>query len=292
MFEMDQGLRLVWDQLEGRIEIRLSGSDTFCCFVLHLRHHTEMFWDRLRGFFDEHYHTVVWRTHSSLVGLTVAQKKKSWTQVNDIFSQCLRDLHAARLGAGSAHELAKRGDTKGADTRYVSAILMSHRVMQDYMDKGYKRHDNIYPRLVETLLMTGAPRSALEGFNTTVQAATTASTDNATAIDDLGSGQLVNSGCSRASTSWLREKMWCSLPETVLWDAAVAGPVAAEGMGARRSSGIVNLSVLKVILNPPCPCIPVQIGERCQCLNIHPHHMQRPPNPYHLRLWCPQLLVC
>lgn len=106
-----------------------------------------------------------------------------------VFRQLLQDLHEARQCASSAHELVKEGKSREADTLYVSAVLQSHRVMQEYMDTEFKRHPKVYPRLVETLLMSGTPRSALDGLTTSVRAATTASGANTTAIDEMVLGQ-------------------------------------------------------------------------------------------------------
>ena len=96
LFDINQGLRVFWGQLEGRITIRLSGNTTFARFAMELRLHTETFWIRLTTFFNDHYHMFVRGTYGSDHGLTGVQKKTGWAQVNMVFRQCLQDLHEAR----------------------------------------------------------------------------------------------------------------------------------------------------------------------------------------------------
>ena len=86
MFDINQGLRLVWEHLDGRIEMRLSGNHTFRRFAGVLRHHTETFWTRLKAFFDEHYHAFVRGTYGSESGLTLVQRKAGWAQVNNVLN--------------------------------------------------------------------------------------------------------------------------------------------------------------------------------------------------------------
>ena len=125
---------MVWAHLTRRITIRLSGNIIFALFAGVLCHHTETFWIQLKAFLNEHYHIFVRGAYGTESALTAVQKKAGWVQVNMAFRQCLQDLHEARLGAFLAHELVKQGNLKEVDTRYVTAMLMSHRVMQDYMD--------------------------------------------------------------------------------------------------------------------------------------------------------------
>jgi hypothetical protein len=96
-----------------------------------------------------------------LLQISGCSSDESWDVTGKCAKQVFEVLREIRNIAGNAN---MEQDLTRKTARYLYAIVLSHQEMQNFMDKGFRNHESIYPIINFHLFQASASKASLEKF--------------------------------------------------------------------------------------------------------------------------------